>query len=256
MTIAAPRPQVEFGQIFRQTFAVLGRNPVNFLIIALLFIGIPNALFGFLWPQTAGAALPTAATWERLAALVVIASASGAIMQAAIIHGAVADMNGRKSSLAECLTAGLAQALPVAAIGLLLGLAIIAGFILLIIPGIIISLAFSVAVAAQVVENTGIIGAFQRSAVLTRNHRGVIFGVNFVIGLIIIVASGVMGAIVGGLIGAVAPTQVLLLVNVLVTPVTSAVTGTISASSVAAIYFELRRVKEGVGTEQLAALFD
>lgn len=257
MTTYTAPGSIEFGRVFQQTFAVAGRNPLTFGLTAILLVGVPLALLGYFWPQTAGVTPGASPVFlERLAATILISATSTAVMQATIIHGFVADLNGRRASLAECLSAGVAHALPVMAIGVLTSVAVFGGLILLIVPGILAALAFAVAVPVQVVESTGIIPAFRRSIDLTRNNRGTIFGVNFVMGILVGVISVVVGAVGGLIIGAIATPQLPLLMNVVVSPIASAIAGVFTASSVAAIYFELRRVKEGVGSEQLASVFD
>ena len=80
----------------------------------------------------------------------------------------------------------------------------------------------------------------------------------------------VLSAVIGAILGAFTliagdPTTVMLegggsltfhILNSLFTALTQAATTMISATGVAAIYYEIRQLKEGIGAENLAAVFD
>ena len=51
-------------------------------------------------------------------------------------------------------------------------------------PGVLLALAWSVAAPVLVMERTGVFGAFTRSAELTRNHRGAIFALAILAGVV------------------------------------------------------------------------
>ena len=111
------------------------------------------------------------------------------------------------------------------------------------------------AVPALVVEKTGVFGAFGRSAELTKGHRWAIFGlalvvwlISILLGLAIIPLQSVLLLPGGGIFAEVPRLIVSGLVNVITT--------TITAAGTAAVYYELRSIKEGIGPEQLAAVFD
>ena len=129
---------------------------------------------------------------------------------------------------------------------------------------VLLALAWSVAAPVLVMERTGVLGAFTRSAELTRNHRVAIFALAIlaaVIGFMIqALATGiVMGGALsmanvttaggGGMIGVV-------IAQAATTLVAQTINALIGSAGVASVYYELRFVKEGVGAEQLAAVFD
>jgi hypothetical protein len=186
------------------------------------------------------------------------------VLQGALIHGTVSDLAGRGAGVMESLNAGMRHFLTLVGIGILAFFAILVGFIFFIVPGVLLSLAWSVAAPAAVMERIGVFGAFSRSLELTRNHRAAIFGlavILFVVQFVIqLVASGVVFATVGiGSItaGAAGQTSVAFIVGQAVaTFVVQTLVGTLSAAGIASVYYELRQVKEGVGAEQLASVFD
>jgi len=66
-------------------------------------------------------------------------------------------------------------------------------------------------------------------------------------------------SVVIGVISAVAmgsPANARLVAQVFLTPIVTTITGLVAAVGVASVYYELRSVREGVGPEALAAVFD
>ncbi|MDP0959003.1 hypothetical protein Q6334_28190, partial [Klebsiella pneumoniae] len=89
---------------------------------------------------------------------------------------AVNGFNGKATSFGQAFDVGVKMFLP------LLGFAIIAalgaglGYLALIVPGVIISVMWSVASPAVVVEKRGVLESLQRSRDLTRGYRWNVFG--------------------------------------------------------------------------------
>lgn len=73
---------------------------------------------------------------------------------------------GGKPSVATSLQISLRLILPLIGLGILAGLGVVAGTFLLIVPGVILALMWSVAVPARVMEPIGVFDAFKRSAAL------------------------------------------------------------------------------------------
>jgi|WetSurMetagenome_2_1015567.scaffolds.fasta_scaffold74583_3 hypothetical protein len=243
--MAATPPRFDMGRVIQRTFGTVGRNWVTFALLALPFSVIPQALLQI---QIAG--IRTGASTSMLGfggLLSLIALVGGFILEAGLTYGSVLDLNGRRPSFGECLSVGLRNILPLIGLGILMGLAVAAGFILFIVPGVLMALAWSVAVPSLVVERTGVFGAFSRSADLTRNHRGAIF----ILSVAFWILSLVIGIVVGAVFAFTGPE-----VNVAVLGVVRGAETLIGAAGIASIYYELRSIKEGVGPEALAAVFD
>ncbi len=110
---------------------------------------------------------------------------------------------------------------------ILSGIAIGIGFILLIIPGLILMTIWSVGAPAIVAEGRGPIEAFGRSYDLVRGQTWTVFGVLVVVFLILIAASivvAVIGAAIGGAVGAIVAA---ILVMLLYIPVAALVSSTL-----------------------------
>ena len=76
-------------------------------------------------------------------------------------------------------------------------LGIFGGAILLLVPGLILAVMWSVVAPACVVERTGVFGAFSRSQELTRGYRWPIFGLYVAFFVLMIIISAVFGVLIG-----------------------------------------------------------
>jgi hypothetical protein len=115
---------------------------------------------------------------------------------------------------------------------------------------------WSVVGPACVVEHTGVFGAFSRSRELTLGYRWPIFGLYVAFFVLLIIVSAAFGVLVG--IGALAgsPAISLPIVEIGSSTVSTMITSIIGSTFAAAIYYELRQLKEGIGPEALASVFD
>jgi hypothetical protein len=185
-----------------------------------------------------------------------VSIATGVIVQGTLTRAAVDDLSGKGVQLGAAISNAVSIILPLLGLGLLVGLGIAAGFLLLVIPGIFLALCWIVASPVMVVERLGITASMQRSMKLTQNHRWAILGVFVLFMIAYIILGAIVGAVAGGSLANLAdptagPPLVFLVVMALVGTVASMV-GTVGA---AAIYFELRQIKEGVGMTELAQVF-
>lgn len=255
MTAAAiSSARFEMGRVVSRTFGVIGRNFVVFAVLALIVAGVPVVLVNYLTEAAAAGATFDARLGSGIASL--ISFLASCVLQAALIHGTISDLNGRKAAFGDCLATGMRFLLPVVGVSILTGLAVALGFLLLIVPGVLMGLAWCVNVPVVVVERTGITSTFSRSADLTRGCRWPILGlvvayglVAWVIDVVGVVAShgfSVASLTAGGL-------NPIELVVLTVVQVAQALIG---AAGIASIYYELRTNKEGVSAHQLASVFD
>jgi hypothetical protein len=187
-----------------------------------------------------------------------------AALQGAVIHASVSDLSGRRAEFGECLQTGLRYFLPLFCIGLIVGICCFFGYLVFIVPGVLLGLAWCVAAPVEVVERIGIFAALARSAELTRNHRGAIFAlvIIFFVGLFIIqmvvtsisqVGLGFSGV---AMLSAAPGFRNYMAVTSGLGVVMQVATSSVAAAGLASIYFELRYAKDGIGAEQLAAVFD
>lgn len=142
-------------------------------------------------------------------------------------------------------------------IGVWLGTA--AGFLLLIVPGIILALAWSLAIPVAVIENQGLRGATSRSSTLTKGNRGRIFVVGFLFSVLLYIAAIITQAPVFAVVGlshAADPKAIPAWLNVLSVVgdfVSQSLVGPLFTIALALIYYDERVRKEGFDLQFMMA---
>lgn len=167
----------DIGRVFNRTVGAVGANFPVFFGLSVLLTGVPQGVLGFYRGASGlGASETWSSTdqWMFAVSVGLLSVVCSFALQAAIVHGSVLDMNGRKARFADCLATGIRHFMPVLAIGLLTVLALVIGLVMLILPAIFLAILFVVSVPARVVENQGIFASFSRSAVLTKGSRWMI----------------------------------------------------------------------------------
>jgi hypothetical protein len=245
-------PRFDFGRVTSRIGTLIGRNFVPFFVLSLILGGAPYFLY-LLVPLTLGGEPGIAGPASLVALLVLITG--GLVLQAAITRASVDELSGKKVSIGAALSSGVAVALPLLGFGLLFGLGVGLGFVLLIVPGLYLATLWLVSGPIIVVERLGVFKAMARSGVLTENHRWAILGLLALYMVFAFVVQGVIAlAIPGGwatmaaLPGGSMPAVVALVAF-------QAISSMVGNVGVAAIYFELRQIKEGVDVTELANVF-
>ncbi len=246
--------QFDLGRVIQRTFTAIRENAAIFFGASTVMVGAPSAVMGLGQGTavTGGAAvgfLTMAAGW-------VFYLVGLYMLQGMVVKAAVNGFNGKATSFGQAFDVGVKMFLP------LLGLAIIAalgaglGYLALIVPGVILSVMWSVASPAVVVEKRGVLESLQRSRDLTRGYRWNAFGLM----VIYVILSWIIGAAVGALGlatgGGFLDGSPNLWVNTASGVVVNILSAVVASAGVAALYYELRTVKEGAGPEALAAVFD
>jgi hypothetical protein len=119
---------------------------------------------------------------------------------------------------------------PLVAVSLLVGIGVAIGFVLFVIPGLILIVFWSVVAPVTVLERPGVFAAFARSRELVRGNGWNVFGVIVLVFLAVAVVSIVAGSASSSL-GPVGRALIQWVVNALVAPVT--------ALSASVLYFAL-----------------
>jgi len=117
-------------------------------------------------------------------------------------------------------------------VSILFGVGVAIGFVLLIIPGLILLVMWSVVAPVTVLERPGVFAAFGRSRELVRGNGWAVFGVIVIVGVAVFAVSLAVGIASSGL-GSLARAFVQWVVNAAIAPV--------SALSASVIYFSLRK---------------
>lgn len=252
------RRRFDIGRVFELTFGAIGANGLPLLLIALLFVGVPQA--GLAWVQSqflypAGSDSDLASAFFIWLGGLIVAMICNVIMQGVVTHTVVADLQGRKATLGDSLGVAFRSFWVLLAVGIVAGLATALGLVLLIVPGILIALVWMVAGPVVIAERAGVGRALDRSRTLTRNHRWWLFLIAIIYGVVSWVLAAIIGMVSVAATGFDADAG-LNVVNLFVAPAVQALSTLIWAAMVAAAYVELRAVKEGGGKDNIAAIFD
>lgn len=266
-----PKPQFDIGRVINRTFAAIKNNFVNFFLASLVIVGIPMFLVsmlpvfmglqgGLLDGDTVNSGFLQSYLLVSFGSLAVILIA-GMILQGAIIYGSVADFNGDKAGFGESVAIGFRYFFPLIVLGIIITIGMLLGLLLLIIPGLLIALGWFIAVPILIVEKKGILDSISRSWELTKGYKRWIFLFLLIVTIFSFVISAVLGAFV---FIAGDPTTVMLeggsfsyyILNAVLTALGQVFATLINAVGVAAVYYEIRQIKEGIGAENLAAVFD
>lgn len=255
--------KISVGRVFQRAFSAIGQNPVVVLGLALIVGALPSLLMTYLFVQL-GLASPAALQSGAISmsgffGAVLVSSLIGmiiaALVQAALTRAVVSANEGRRVTFGESLSAGFRKILPLIALSIVFAFAVGIGFVLLVIPGIILLLMWAVAVPVLVIEGTGVFASFGRSAELTKGARWKILGlflVLIVIYWLLTVVLGLIGLSMYGTGTSAAGVPIANLVgSVIAGTAFNLLWGTIQPS----LYVELRQAKEGVAIEDLEQVF-
>lgn len=272
------------GHVLTLAISTLFRHFLSFAVVGfiafapvLIIAFVGGVMFGSLVPdampddQADGSLSPAAMLVIGLT--LIIALVAWGLFNGAVVDGTFRFLSNRRVSIGGGIRRGMNRALTIIGIMIVLILMTIAAFLPIMIPiqvGVIpfnlvfiliffaviflVYTYFYVVVPVCVVEDAGVIGSFQRSLVLTKGFRWRVLGIILFAGILQVLVNTVGTAIteaiqenfggVGAIFAAVG--QLVLSLAVLMW----------SAILPAVAYFELRRVKEGIGVEHLANVFD
>lgn len=254
-TVVPPAGNFEMGRVFGRTIEVVGRNLALYMALAVILVGLPTILFQLMVPLAGDPnALEDVRTGSISAATYfgvigiggVISWIFRSFLQATLVRATVEDLSNRRPGFADCFTTGLTQLLPVILIAIVAAVGIFFACFLLIVPGIMLAIAWSVAIPARVAERSGVFDSLARSRALTKGHRWKIFF------LLLITAIGI-GMVQGVVVGTFSTFGVV--ASAVAAAVMAAITAAVMATLVATMYIELRTAKEGTDVSVLASVF-
>jgi len=246
--------EFRIGSVIGRGFSILLKNIVPFGLLALV-LSSPPTIYALVGEPPNDAESIRFDTTSVILLLVNILF--GYLLTVVLVYGTVRELRGNRAPIGDCIRGGVAVLLPVIGVAIMTFLVTAVGLLLLIIPGIIASVMLWIAIPAAVVERPGVMASLSRSAELTKGHRWQIFGLVLLLGVLTGIAgalvAGVVAVIVGGLtMDLQSSTIVSVLADLAITAFFAALWAVVAAVS----YHDLRIVKEGVGTEEIAAVFD
>jgi hypothetical protein len=170
----------------------------------------------------------------------------------------VPDGTGNYPSLAASIQAVINDLPALATIGLISSVVIVLGFLMFVLPGLILGVLLAVLIPVRTIEQTDFVQTCVRSAVLTKGNRWPILGL--LIGVIVLEIAGdiAVNIVIGDPVLAGFSEQpssdgaAAILGSALVATAISV----IGATGTAVLYCELRRIKDGPAPRELASEFD
>jgi hypothetical protein len=240
----APGAPAEFrvGQVLDRSFNLLSRNFLIFFIVTTV-AALPNVLITQSTGTDVAAAGAGALVIGGLVTLIL-----EMLSQAVVLHGAFQDMRGRSVNLGESLGVAFGRLLPIIGAAICVSIGVFIGFLLLIVPGLILMTMWFVSIPVCVVEQKGPLASMGRSSELTKGHRWKVFGTV----LLVLIVGGIASAIIQGVLALTGSTVLVILGSLIWT----GVWGAFYAIFVVVTYHDLRVAKEGVDVHQIAAVFD
>lgn len=263
MATPSLRP-LEFGEILDAAFSVLRRNFWTFVIVAVIPSVIGAAAIGFLTTSItrvrasgSGGQLTT----DELNALIggvaltlLVSVLTSQIATAALYKAVVDTYIDGTARAGDALRFALRRLPSLLWITLLYGLGVGLGFVLFVIPGVILYASWSLAIPVLMSENARGTKALKRSRWLVKGRWWGVFGLLVVTMLI----AGIFGEIVSALVGLLIDksgrgTTQAGISAFASTLITSTVTGPLTAAVTAVLYIDQRVRKEGLDVQLLLA---
>lgn len=255
MATAAPDKKIDIGIVIGRGFQALARSFLPYLALALILVGLPTFLLQYLLVSGLETADPlgfavSPAYWLTFLVLMI----TGNLLQAIVIRSSILHLSGRDPDYPGSALVALRLLLAMVGLTILSSILIGIGFLLLIVPGVIVYIMLIVAVPVLVSEEKGVIESMERSRDLTKGNRGRIFLMILLFFVAYMLLSLAAGAIVA------VPFATLEAADMTMMAAIDAVIGALSAmltsAMVAALYVELRTEKEGATTDSLATIFE
>lgn len=258
-----PRVGLDIGKVLSQTFTAIGHNWLTFLILVVPFGVIPTAVSGVFMNGLVATQLKQgtpsnpAQILDSFRWIVLVSLPLGLILQplfeSSVAWTVWAGEAGEQPRVSNALRAAGRQLGWIVLASFLRSILVLAGWILLIVPGIVVWLAFCLTLPVCVAEKRNAIEAMNRSRDLTRGQRWPLFWLFVVLLLVAAIPSFVVSLV--GTLAAFGVPGVGVTIKVGLNAIAGGFTATLIATGVGCAYVELRTLKEGGGAARLAEVF-
>jgi hypothetical protein len=233
---------VTIGAVLGEAWSLYTRFFARFLVIALIVFAVVNVVYALLDAALYDDDDLSSATSWILVAISVAASTIGTFwLQGAFVKAVQDVRDGTFDSTTSEIFGAVTPVLGTLIVaGILAGLGIGIGFILLIVPGVILLTWWAVIAPVIVVEHKGVIDSFGRSRELVSGFFWPVLGIVLITALLTGVAGGILTAVFSFL-----PRFLEILIGA---TVAQAIVAPFSAIALTLTYFKLREAKEAAAT--------
>ena len=245
--------RLEMGRVAIFTFQLIRYNLLSFLALSVI-VAVPAGIMRY-----QEGLFPDANLWDIPIALpfltyVVCASLLTAIIAKAIVP----DGTGYSRSVARSIVSVANDLVPLTVIALISNIMILVGLFLLVLPGLLLGAILAVLMPVRIVEQTGFVPTFVRSAALTKSNLWRILGLMVAVIAIEVAGNAAVNLMMGDAVfaGYNGDPQSVGAVATISAAIVDATTALVSATGTAVVYWELRRIKDGFGPNELASEFD
>lgn len=211
------------GDVIGRAFEIY-REQIGVLLPAALLIFAISAVVSWVFDEDA---------WTLIAAVVSLVLTW--LYQGMVVQLVRDVQDGRRDhTMGELFSSVSPVLLPVIAVAILAGIGLAIGFVLLIIPGLILLTFWSVVVPVTVIERPGVFSAFSRSWSLVSGYAWPVFG-TIVLVFLLVVAASIAAALIGLALGDVG--------RAILNWLFAAITQPVAALTASVLYFTLLRVR-------------
>lgn len=236
---------LSYGDIFDETFDLYKKNFVLFAGISAV-VQIP--VYAIIYGIRGNVASVVVSILSMIATYFVLAATTYAISQVYL---------GNQVTIAESYKTVSRSVWPLFCNMFVAGLHILIGLILLIVPGVILSLRYSFVAQVYILEGLGGGDGRARSTYLAKENMGRIFIVGLLMGILVMIITGILSAPIVALIPAMTshPQEVggaLSFTYGVYEGVVRAIVGPLGTIAMVLLYYDLRVRKEGFDIQMLA----
>jgi hypothetical protein len=218
--------KLDVGRVFERVFEIY-RSQFGLLVPAALVVFVPVAIIN-------GIVYAGDVSLGGVLLILALGTVATYWFQGMVVEAAQDILDGRRDhTIGSLLRSAAPVILPLFAAGVLVGIAFLIGFVLLIIPGLLVLTFLAVVAPVIVLERVGVFEAFRRSIELVRQAWVQVLIVIVLLFLLRFIVGAVIQAIANGLSDSFAGYAISdLVLQLLVAP--------LNALAAAVLYFELR----------------
>lgn len=152
-------PALAPRDVLVRTLSALNADLAAYVLLALVLVGVPTVISDAMPAQQL--------QWVHL----VVAGALQVLLTTTLTHSVLARLNGKPATVVASVGAGL-RFWPLAfGVQLVSGLGVLAGLVLLVVPGVVLALRWLLPVPVLMTEQTGLADSLRRSTALTDGFR-------------------------------------------------------------------------------------